>query len=107
MSPVPEKEYEQQTTLQISGMTCAACANRIEKGLSRLTGVSQASVNFALEQASVHYDPEQVDREQLENKIQALGYGTVHETVDLAIEGMTCAACAARIEKGLNKLEGV
>ncbi|PYI50840.1 heavy metal translocating P-type ATPase [Paenibacillus flagellatus] len=102
-----EQINDGQTVLQITGMTCAACANRIEKGLSKLDGVSQASVNFALEQASVSYDPAKVDLEQLERKIQDLGYGTAKRTVDLDISGMTCAACAARIEKGLGKLPGV
>lgn len=94
-------------TLQITGMTCAACANRIEKGLHKVEGVAQANVNFALEQASVQFDPARVGMSQLEQKIKDLGYGTVKETADLDIVGMTCAACATRIEKGLNKLEGV
>ncbi len=102
-----EGSKQQQTTLQITGMTCAACANRIEKGLSKLEGVSQATVNFALEQAAITFDPSKTDPSQMEQKIQALGYGTVGESADFQITGMTCAACAARIEKGLNKLPGV
>lgn len=98
---------DKQATLGITGMTCAACAARIEKGLSKLEGVSQANVNFALEQASVEFDPSKVDMSRLEQKIKALGYGTVKEAVDFDITGMTCAACATRIEKGLNKMEGV
>ncbi|WP_134686557.1 heavy metal translocating P-type ATPase [Brevibacillus migulae] len=98
---------EKQTTLQISGMTCAACALRIEKGLKKVEGVSEASVNFALEQASVTFDAEKVDATNLEEKIRSLGYDTVKETVDFQISGMTCAACANKIEKGLNKLPGV
>lgn len=106
MSQTQEK-FNQQATLQITGMTCAACANRIEKGLSKIDGVSQANVNFALEQASVQFNPDKVDLSHLEQKIKDLGYGTVKETADFDIVGMTCAACATRIEKGLNKLEGV
>jgi len=96
-----------QTTMQITGMTCAACANRIEKGLSKLDGVTEAHVNFALEKANVSYDATKVDRSILEQTIQKLGYDTIRETVQLQLEGMTCAACANRIEKGLNKLPGV
>ncbi|MFC5704285.1 heavy metal translocating P-type ATPase [Cohnella faecalis] len=96
-----------QTTMQITGMTCAACANRIEKGLNKLEGVTAANVNFALEKASVTYDPVKVDVGRLEDSIRKLGYDTAKETVDFQLEGMTCAACAARIEKGLNKLPGV
>lgn len=98
---------EKQTTLQISGMTCAACALRIEKGLNKVDGVSGAAVNFALEQATVTFDEDKVDLGKLEEKIRALGYDTVKESVDLQLNGMTCAACANRIEKGLNKLPGV
>ncbi|WP_336783796.1 heavy metal translocating P-type ATPase [Paenibacillus illinoisensis] len=96
-----------QTTLQITGMTCAACSTRIEKGLSRMEGVQQASVNLAIEQASVTYDPKTVSVNALRDKVEALGYGTVTESVDLDITGMTCAACSARIEKGLSRLPGV
>ncbi|HZG58734.1 heavy metal translocating P-type ATPase [Paenibacillus sp.] len=98
---------EQQTTLQIAGMTCAACANRIEKGLNKLEGVSSANVNFALEKASVTYDPNKVDAGRLEETIRKLGYDTVKEVAQFRLEGMTCAACANRIEKGLAKLPGV
>ncbi|WP_127576233.1 heavy metal translocating P-type ATPase [Paenibacillus barengoltzii] len=66
-----------QTTLQITGMTCAACAARIEKGLNRLPGVEQANVNLALETAQVRYEPGTVSIEQIINKVSQLGYGAV------------------------------
>lgn len=106
MEAVAGKESK-QTTLQITGMTCAACANRIEKGLNKLEGVSSANVNFALEKASVTYDPGKVSVDKLEETIKKLGYDTAKEVVDFNLEGMTCAACANRIEKGLSKLPGV
>ncbi|NDI37203.1 heavy metal translocating P-type ATPase [Chengkuizengella sediminis] len=96
-----------QTSLQITGMTCAACANRIEKGLQKIEGVSETNVNFTLEKARVSYDPTKVNFNELEQKVEKLGYGTVKSSVDFDITGMTCAACANRIEKGLNKLPGV
>lgn len=96
-----------QTTLQITGMTCAACANRIEKGLGKIDGVAAVNVNFAMEQASVHYDPAKVDRSRLEETIKKLGYDTVKEVAQFKLEGMTCAACASRIEKGLGRMPGV
>lgn len=96
-----------QTTLQITGMTCAACANRIEKGLSKIDGVASANVNFALEQANVNYDPGKVDVGRLEETIKKLGYDTVKEVAQFKLEGMTCAACASRIEKGLGRMPGV
>lgn len=97
----------EQSTLQIGGMTCAACATRIEKGLKKIEGVENANVNFALERASVTFDKNKVDLQKIEQKIVDLGYSTIKENVDFVITGMTCAACATRIEKGLNKLPGV
>lgn len=96
-----------QTTIQITGMTCAACANRIEKGLNKLEGVNEATVNLALERASVSFDSDKMSVQQLEDKISNLGYGTVKDAAELQLHGMTCAACANRIEKGLNRLPGV
>ncbi|MDH6372484.1 Cu+-exporting ATPase [Paenibacillus sp. PastF-3] len=98
---------QSQTSLQITGMTCAACANRIEKGLNKLEGVTEANVNFAMERATVTYDPSIVDVSKMEASIQKLGYSTAKEAVDLQLVGMTCAACALKIEKTLNKLPGV
>ncbi|MCK1993763.1 copper-translocating P-type ATPase [Peribacillus muralis] len=96
-----------ETRMQISGMTCAACANRIEKGLNRLEGVEEATVNFALEKSIIKYDAEIVSDLDIEKKIQDLGYDVVKEKKEFTILGMTCAACATRIEKGLNKMGGV
>lgn len=96
-----------KATLHITGMTCAACSTRVEKGLTRMEGVHEANVNLAIEQATVSYDPKTTNVNALRDKVEALGYGTVSESVDLNITGMTCAACSARIEKGLSRLPGV
>ncbi|MCM3409335.1 heavy metal translocating P-type ATPase [Metabacillus litoralis] len=96
-----------EAVLPITGMTCASCAVRIEKGLKKVEGVEEANVNFALERTSIKYNPNVVRIEDFKKKINDLGYEVVEEKVDLAIIGMTCAACATRIEKGLNKIEGV
>lgn len=98
---------QKKTSLQLTGMTCAACANRIEKGLNKMEGVQEANVNFALEKASVTFDPNVVSVQQMEEKIEKLGYGTAKETVDLQLIGMYCAACASKIEKVVSKMPGV
>lgn len=98
---------EHKETLLISGMTCAACANRIEKGLSKMAGVKEANVNLALEKATVTFDNDQIKLADIEEKITGLGYEVALDKAELAISGMTCAACSARIEKGLNRMEGV
>jgi Cu+-exporting ATPase len=100
-------------SLKISGMSCAACAVRIEKGLGKLEGVSSANVNFAIEKATVEFDDRQVDPQKLEEVVNKLGYGIIKEKENnankavLNVTGMTCAACSARIEKKLGKLNGV
>ncbi|MCC3647243.1 MAG: heavy metal translocating P-type ATPase [Bacillota bacterium] len=93
--------------LPISGMTCAACSSRIEKGLNKLDGVQEASVNLALEKAAIKYNPEVTSVEAFEKKIEDLGYAVVLGKTEFELLGMTCAACSGRIEKGLNKLPGV
>ncbi|KOR76112.1 heavy metal translocating P-type ATPase [Paenibacillus solani] len=98
---------QKKASLQLTGMTCAACANRIEKGLSKMEGVQEANVNFALEKAAVTFDPSVVTVQQMEEKIEKLGYGTAKETVDLQLIGMYCAACATKIEKVVSKMPGV
>lgn len=98
-------------TVKISGMTCAACANRIEKAVGKLEGVSQASVNFATEKLSIEYDNQKAPLDKIKETIEKAGYGVVEEekknSVTIPIGGMTCAACANRIEKALGKMEGV
>jgi len=100
-------QITKETTLQISGMTCAACAVRIEKGLKKLEGVEEATVNLALERSSVKFDPAVTNVAALEKKVKDLGYDVVTEKSEFEITGMTCAACSTRVEKGLNKLDGV
>ncbi|TYS91462.1 heavy metal translocating P-type ATPase [Rossellomorea aquimaris] len=96
-----------ETNLDITGMTCAACANRIEKGLNKMEGVENASVNFAMERAAVKYNPEEVEPSDLQKRIQDLGYDIQLAKTEFDITGMTCAACSARIEKVLNKQDGI
>ncbi|WP_297323858.1 heavy metal translocating P-type ATPase [Nitrosomonas sp.] len=92
--------------LPIEGMTCAACAMRIEKNLNKLSGV-QANVNFANEKAHVNYDASQVRTDTLISTIEKAGFHIAPRSVQLQLHKMTCAACAGHIEKALNKLPGV
>ncbi|WP_305073980.1 heavy metal translocating P-type ATPase [Propionivibrio sp.] len=92
--------------LPVSGMTCAACAARIEKVLNRLPGVS-ASVNLASERASVDLASSETTPRQIVASIEKAGFSVPQQTLELGIEGMTCAACATRLEKVLNRIDGV
>jgi Cu+-exporting ATPase len=78
---------KEQTTLQISGMTCAACAARIEKGLGKLPGVSEATVNFAMETARVTYSPADLSIADMQARVEKLGYqaAPVEEQTDASV----------------------
>ncbi|MDK2785075.1 MAG: P-type Cu+ transporter, partial [Bacillota bacterium] len=93
--------------LRLSGMNCAACAQRIEKGLKQVDGVKDARVNFATGQATVELEPKDAGLEKVIKKVRDLGYDVVLDHVELGLGGMSCAACAQRIEKKLASLPGV
>ncbi|MDF0727659.1 heavy metal translocating P-type ATPase [Cytobacillus sp. S13-E01] len=97
----------ESVSLSITGMTCAACATRIEKNIAKVPGVQKANVNLATEKASVTYNPSEASVEDIIAKVKKTGYGVQEEKVKLNIIGMTCAACSTRIEKSLNKVDGV
>jgi len=73
---IPTPPGLDQLDLELTGMTCAACANRIEKKLNRLDGVT-ATVNYATEKASVHFDAATVSPEALVAAVESIGYGAV------------------------------
>lgn len=98
---------QKEIAMRVSGMTCAACASRIEKGLKRMPGVTDANVNLATETSNVTFNPAETGAAAIQEKIEKLGYHVITEKAEFDIEGMTCAACANRIEKRLNKIEGV
>ena len=92
--------------LPISGMTCAACSARLEKNLNRLEGVA-ANVNLAVERARVEFDPAVIAPQAILDQVAKTGFAVPAQSLDLAIAGMTCAACSTRLEKVLNAQPGV
>jgi Cu+-exporting ATPase len=94
---------EQKFTLPITGMTCANCAANIERGVKKLAGVTDASVNFAAESAAVSIDPQQLQLQDVVEKIHASGFDVTTAKLEMPVTGMTCANCAANIERALNK----
>lgn len=94
-------------SMPVRGMTCAACSTRLEKVLGRVDGVEQASVSLATELAEVRYDPAVTDAGHLAQAVAKAGFSVPDEIVDMAISGMTCAACSTRLERVLGKVPGV
>ena len=94
---------EQKLTLPITGMTCANCAANIERVVKKLDGVGEANMNFAAESAAVSFDPQQLQLKDVIEKIHKSGFGVATAKVEMPVNGMTCANCAANIERILNK----
>ena len=99
---------QQHVELPVVGMTCARCAANVERTLNKkVPGVEQASVNFGTETASVDFDPEATNLEDMAQAVKDAGYQLIlPETkrhVELPVVGMTCARCAANVERTLNK----
>ncbi len=101
-----------KATIKIGGMSCASCASKIESKLNSLEGVVSANVNFATEKASVEFNEKVVNSDLLNNVVTSLGYKVLIDDngvdkVDFEIIGMSCAACASKIESSLKKQGGV
>jgi len=97
--------------LPVKGMHCASCSSRIERVLSSVAGVENASVNLAAEILDVSWDSEQLTLAELSETVKNLGFELVlpekEEKIELRIKGMSCASCSARIEKIVGELPGV
>jgi Au+-exporting ATPase len=93
-------------SIPVDGMTCASCVGRVEKALARVDGVISANVNLATDRADVTLE-RPVDATVLARAIEAAGYSVPSRDVELAIDGMTCASCVARVEAALMAVPGV
>ncbi|NFS28639.1 heavy metal translocating P-type ATPase [Clostridium botulinum] len=94
---------------KIEGMTCSACANRVERVVGKLDGVEKSNVNFATETLSVEFDENKLQDKDIEEKVVKAGYSVKKniKVYNLKVEGMTCSACANRVERVTKKLQGV
>ena len=104
----------QKAIFRITGMSCAACANRVENAILSVPGVKNAFVNLASSTASVEFEERAGIISEIIEAVENAGYGASTEggtsssnTLILKIGGMSCAVCAQRIEKALSELEGV
>ncbi|MCM3800155.1 heavy metal translocating P-type ATPase [Caldibacillus thermoamylovorans] len=98
-----------EKTLNIEGMTCASCAQTIEKATKKLSGVEESNVNLATEKMNIKFDENVVSLNDIQETVEKAGYKANVETQQktFTIKGMTCASCVQTIEKGTRKLEGV
>ncbi|WP_241667294.1 heavy metal translocating P-type ATPase [Pseudodesulfovibrio senegalensis] len=100
---------------RVTGMHCAACSARIEKVVGAMDGVADVNVNLASESLNLKYDPDVTDPDAVAERIAGLGFGAEfaraaeagEQELDLSVGGMHCAACSARIERIVGKMDGV
>ncbi|NLG25345.1 MAG: copper ion binding protein, partial [Clostridiales bacterium] len=101
----------EKKVMDVCGMTCASCAQRIEKVVRKLPGVGQASVNLATEKLFVEYDPSATGPSAIAEAVERIGYQAIDapatQVATIPIGGMTCASCSARVEKALIRVDGV
>lgn len=93
----------------IEGMSCASCAQTVEKATGKLSGVKLANVNLATEKLTISYDEEKISTTEIKQAVTDAGFKALSNSIQktFEIEGMTCASCAQTIEKAVNKLAGV
>ena len=97
---------ETQVSLPIEGMTCASCVGRVEAALAKVEGVQSVSVNLATERADIRLNA-LVNRMALVEAVEKVGYEVPQASVELSVQGMTCASCVGRVEKSLRAVKGV
>ncbi|MNQ22013.1 Copper-transporting P-type ATPase [compost metagenome] len=105
-SPTRSQDAAAPLSLAIDGMTCASCVRRVERALQAVPGVSAANVNLATERADIVFaGPPDVAAAIA--AIDKAGYTVAEESLELSIDGMTCASCVGRVERALGKVPGV
>lgn len=100
-------ETTEKLSIPVKGMHCANCAASIEKGLAKIEGVEEASVNYASENAVVTFAPDKVGVRRILDGVRDAGFEVAAPSVQLAITGMSCSNCAEAIDKKLSGLSGI
>ncbi len=102
-----DNKHNASISFDVTGMTCAGCAGRVEKAVATMPGVDKSEVNLALEKLDVSYDPERLTIPRIADAVRTTGYGIREAQVTLNIDKMTCAGCAGRSERALQAAHGV
>jgi len=96
-----------QLTLPITGMYCANCVSTIERNLKKVNGVQSAVVNLSSERAVVQFNPSATGLDEMIARVKRAGYGVATGEADLIIKRLADDSDARRLEKALQKIEGV
>ena len=106
MTVEPRTRSIETLSLPVEGMNCASCVKRVETAAAKVPGVAEANVNLANETLTVTVAPGFAQR-ALSDAIEAAGYFVPTRTVEIGIEGMSCASCVKRVEKAIAAVPGV
>ncbi|AXT36012.1 Cu(2+)-exporting ATPase [Phaeobacter sp. LSS9] len=101
-----EESHVRERTIEVTGLSCAGCVGRAERALAAVPGVKDASVNLATSKARVVGSSE-VSAEGLRGALKTAGYPAAEATIELQVSGLTCASCVGRVERALQKVDGV
>jgi P-type Cu+ transporter len=96
-----------RVSIPVTGMTCAACASRVQRRLERGAGVREAAVNFGTERATVTYEAGATDAGALVGLVRSAGYGARTEVVTLPVSGLEWAVSSEPLERELRAVAGV
>jgi len=94
-------------TIPITGMHCTSCAFTIQKAIKELDGVTDATVNYSSENATVKYDPATLKLSEVKNIIRDVGYDISSVRVQFDIKGVHCSSCVNQLENTLSSIPGV
>jgi P-type Cu+ transporter len=107
--PAPEVPDPSGTTIElpISGMTCAGCVASVERKLKDTGGITGVAVNLSTESARITFTPGDIDPSRIAEAVRSAGYDVPVITDRITVTGMTCAGCAANVERALRLVDGV
>ncbi len=102
------------STLEIEGMTCPTCAEKVEQAISKMPGVASATANFGTGKLRIVHDPKQISLKSIIEKVKDLGHEatapfkeTVVVTSVLKVGAMDCPTCAEKIQQAIVSMPGV
>jgi len=96
-----------KVTYQVDGLACSACDTKLTKVLGSLDGVKAPEVCHVAKTAKLAYDPKKVKEAKLVAAIEKAGYLVKSETIQVSVEGMTCAGCSSKVSTAVAAVKGV
>ncbi|MDG5777147.1 heavy metal translocating P-type ATPase [Haloarculaceae archaeon H-GB1-1] len=98
---------QRRSQIDIQGMSCANCSQTITETVESVDGVSVANINFATDEGSVEYDPDETSLARIFDAIEDAGYSPVTDSVSIGITDMSCANCSETVQDALERTPGV